>query len=336
MAYITKFGSFWGMLPQTTGRTFWVAPADSYTVEGRTYSASDANQGLSPENAFRTVDYAVGQTTANVGDVIVLLPGSHTGAQTADAGLALVTLDVAGIVITGIPGDIPHTGSRRNSGPRRLRTRITNSTAAGIIFRVSAADIEIAHLDIDPPAGGGRGVQVDLAGSDFYIHDCSISMIATAAITTYGITSPLASPGVNVDNILVRNCYFQSGLVGSTGANGAAVFMGATVRGMAIENSTFELKGTAAWADAILSTGTASVGITIRDCDFITPVSATTVMTDVIDTTGAVLDGSCTVLRCYFPNGSDAFQITATPDIEASECYTSVSTAASMVAIGVA
>src|SRR3989304_551054 len=82
MAYITKFGGFWGMLPQTSGRIFWVAPSATYTVEGRTYAASDGNDGLSPERAFRTVDYAVGQTTANVGDVLVLLPGSHSVSAT--------------------------------------------------------------------------------------------------------------------------------------------------------------------------------------------------------------------------------------------------------------
>lgn len=329
MSFMTKYGSFWGMLPQTTGRYFWVAPSAAYTVEGIVYDASDNNDGLSPERAFRTVDYAVGQTTANVGDVIILIPGSHSIT-------AVITCDVAGIVITGIPGDIPHGSTRRNSGPRRLRTRITSTETAGIIFTIAAVDVEIAHLDIAPPAAGGQGVRVQLAGADFYLHDCSISMIATASTTTYGVTSPLASPGINVDNILIRNCYFQSGLVGSSGANGAAVFMGATVRGLTIENSTFELKGTAAWADAILATGTANVGVTIRDCDFLTPTVATTVMTDVIDITGAVIDGNTHVLRCYFPDGSDAFQITATPDAIASECYTSTNTAASMVAIGVA
>src|SRR3990167_11547235 len=109
MAYITKFGGFWGMLPQTSGRIFWVAPSATYTVEGRTYAASDGNDGLSPERAFRTVDYAVGQTTANVGDVIVLMVGAHSVSAT-------VAVDVAGITITGIPGSAPLRGSRMSPG----------------------------------------------------------------------------------------------------------------------------------------------------------------------------------------------------------------------------
>src|SRR3990167_3268831 len=100
MGYITKVGSFWGMVPQTSGRVFWVAPAASYTVEGRSYSASDGNDGLSPERAFLTVDYAVGQCTANVGDVIVMLNGAHSVSAT-------IAVDVAGITITGIPRGAP-------------------------------------------------------------------------------------------------------------------------------------------------------------------------------------------------------------------------------------
>ena len=99
MGYLTKYGTFWGMVPQTTGRIFWVAPSASYTVEGRTYAASDNNDGLSPERALRTLDRAfdTGYATANVGDVIVLLPGSHSWTATT-------TVDIAGVTITGMPG----------------------------------------------------------------------------------------------------------------------------------------------------------------------------------------------------------------------------------------
>ena len=97
MAFITKYGSFWGMIPRTTGRTFWVAPSATYTVEGRSYTGSDGNDGLSPESAFLTLDYAIGKCTASVSDVIVLLPGAHSWSSS-------VAADVAGITITGIPG----------------------------------------------------------------------------------------------------------------------------------------------------------------------------------------------------------------------------------------
>lgn len=95
MGYLTKYGSFWGMLPMTVGNVFWVAPSSSYIVEGRTYSASDNNDGLSPERALATVAYAVTKATANAGDVIALLPGTHACANAA--------VNKAGLTFIGLP-----------------------------------------------------------------------------------------------------------------------------------------------------------------------------------------------------------------------------------------
>lgn len=323
MGYITKYGSFWGMLPQTSGRIFWVAPAASYTVEGRTYSASDDNDGLSPERAFLTTDYAVGRTTASVGDVIVLLPGAHTGTAT-------ITVDVAGITICGIPGSTPLPGGRSNSGGPLNRSSITNTGTAGRIFTITADDVEIAYLDLQPTVAGGVGAYISMAADRTYIHDCSIIMDGTAADTTYGIWYFDDVTGVNQRG-RIRNCYFQSGTVSTSGANGPAIIAGGSVRGLTVENCTFELLGTAAWADAILSTGITNE-LTIRDCDFITPTVSTTVMTDAIDVTLATTNGGCKVFRCYFMEGTDAFEATATLDVVAAECYLANSTGSILAA----
>jgi hypothetical protein len=310
------------MIPFTTGRYFWVAPAASYTVEGNTYEASDGNDGLSPERAFRTVDYAVGKCTANVGDVIVLLPGSHSVSAT-------ITVDVAGITIVGIPGSIPSAGLRHGTGGKRLRTSITSTGTAGIIFTVSATDVEIAYLNLAPPAAGGRGISLSAlsgAANRAYIHDNTFSLIATASVTTFGITVPVTTGSAGIEDLLISRCYFVSGAAGASGANGPAVNILATAHGVTIEQSTFELKGTAAWADAILSSQGASTGLLIRDNDFQTPTKTTTVMTDAIDVTGMTIDGSTHVLRCYFPENTDAFEATATLDVMCSENYLSTST----------
>ena len=58
MAFITKYGTYFGQVPVQLGRVHFVAPAASYTVDGRSYSASDDNDGLSPERALLTVDQA--------------------------------------------------------------------------------------------------------------------------------------------------------------------------------------------------------------------------------------------------------------------------------------
>mgnify|MGYP001560571141 CR=1 FL=1 len=317
MGYTTKYGGFWGLLPQTAGRIFWVAASASYQVSGTTYTASDSNDGLAPERAFLTTDYAVGQCTANVGDVIVLLHGVHDD-------VAAVAVDVAGITITGIPGSTPVNGGR-GGGIRPLnRSSITNTATAGIIFTVTVADVEFAYLDIEPTSAGGRGFRFSQAASRAYIHDCNIIMDATASTTTYGIHYYDDVTGVNSRGV-IRNCYFVSGTTTTSGANGPAILAGGSIRGMLIEQCTFELLGTAAWADCILSTGITNE-LTIRDCDFLTPAGVTTVMTGAIDVTLATTEGACKVLRCYFSQGSDAFQMSATGDLHASDCYVLTST----------
>ena len=332
MALVTKYGSFWGMIPFTTGRYFWVAPTAAYTVEGRTFEASDNNDGLAPERAKRTVNGAITDASANVGDVIILLPGSHsitTGIQVNKAGLTFV----------GIPGSMPIGGQRHGTGSKRLRTRITSTETAGAIFVVTAVDTEIAYLDLAPPAAGGRGVTLSPlsgAANRTYIHDCTFSMIATASVTTFGVNIALGVTADLLEDVLISRCYFVSGTGTSSGANGPAVNILGTTHNLTVELSTFELKGTAAWADVILSSNVGTVGLFVKDCDFHTPTLTTTVLTDAIDITGQTIDGSLQVYRCYFPEGTDAFQITATPDGIAAECYTAFSTAASNVALGVA
>jgi hypothetical protein len=105
-----------------------------------------------------------------------------------------------------------------------------------------------------------------------------------------------------------------------------------TAHNFTVEQSTFALKGTAAWAGAILSSNVGSLGFTVRDCDFTAPTSSTTVITNVIDTTGQTVDGSTTVLRCYFTTGSTKqLKGSATPDIASSENYVADATSGLLV-----
>src|SRR3972149_11498557 len=165
MGYLTRYGSYWGMIPQTQGRLFWVAPTDTYTVEGRSYTSSDGNDGLSPERAFRTVDYAVGQCTANVGDVIVLMIGAHSISAT-------IAVDVAGITITGIPRSAPLRGSRRNAGGLQNYTAIVSTETAGIVFTVTVADVEIAYIHFEDIIAG-KGISASNAADRLFVHDCT-------------------------------------------------------------------------------------------------------------------------------------------------------------------
>lgn len=301
------------MVPQTSGRIFWVAPAASYTVEGRTYTASDNNDGLSPERAFRTVDYAVGQTTANVGDVIVLLNGSHSVSAT-------IAVDVAGITITGIPRNVPMPGSYMNAGPSQAYTRIVSTETAGIVFTVTVADVEIAYIHFDDIING-QNISVSNAADRFFLHDCT-SLVDTADSTsTMTVTFPLGTgTTTRNDYSVIRNCYF---LVQSNA--GPAIRAAGTVWGLSVENCTFELAGDTAWDDAVELVGSVSVGNKFRDCDFINRAFGT-VITDCLQIDGATTDGGTQIFRCYVGQGSDLVEAAATIDAYAAECYLATST----------
>lgn len=318
MGYITKYGSFWGMLPQTAGRVFWVADAASYQVEGNTYTASDNNDGLSPERALLTVDYAVGLCTANEGDVIVLLHGSHSVSSS-------VAVDVAGITITGIPGAIGPRGSRMPAGGTRRRTSIVSTS--GDVFTVTAADVEICHIHFDDLAAT-QAIDASAAADRLYVHDCSFLLDAAADTNTMGIHFSQSTTG-SVDHALIQNCYFVAGA-----ANGPAVRALGTVIGLTIESSTFRLVGAAAWADAITVIDAGSLGVTIRDCDFVQPTSATTVITNCIDVTGVTTDAATQVYRCYIPAGADGVTGTAMADVVLAETYIANSSGGALVTNG--
>lgn len=313
MGYLTKFGTFWGQIPQTTGRLFWVSPSASYTVEGRAYSASDDNDGLSPERAFRTIDYAVGKCTANVGDVIVLLNGAHTTTGT-------ITVDVAGITITGMPGGPRHIADKMAAGGSRMRTSVTQATATTDVFTVTATDVEIAYLHVIPVAGAA-GISASNAADRLYVHDCTFNMITAANTATFGIHFPLGTGTTTAnDDSVIRNCYWYV-----SDNQGPAIRAAGTMIGCSIESSTFYLGGTTAWDDVIEITLAGSLGNHIRDCDFITQGSGT-VMTDCIDVTGSTTDGGTQAYRCYFPAGSDGFEASATAYVYAAECYLATTT----------
>jgi hypothetical protein len=305
MGFITRYGSFWGAIPVTSGRVFWVANADTYTVEGRTYSSSDQHDGLSPERALRTIDQAFSLVTANASDVVVLLPGAHTQATT-------ITVDIAGVCITGIPGANPVAGSRTNSGPARNRTSVTTSGSVHV-FTVTAADVEIANLHLIP-AAGFSAIAPSAAADRIYVHDCTFNMTTATDTATIGIDVTFATTASVLSDAVVRNCYCYV-----SDAQGPFIRASGTCNEFLIENCTTMLVGDTAWPDAIEFT-TASLGTIIRDCDFLTRATGT-VMTDAVDLTGATVDGSSTVLRCFFAVGSDSIQTANIADAQAAENY---------------
>lgn len=284
MSLITKYGSFWGYIPQTNGRVWWVAPSDSYVIEGRTYSASNDQDGLSPERALRTLAQAISNSTAGVNDVIVLLPGAHSWTASAN-------VSKAGLTIMGIPGGRGHR--------MRQRTSIT-TTAADEIMNVTAANVEIAYLHVIAVTAQA-GIDYSNAADQLYVHDCSFDLFSQVESTsTVGLKSVATAGGC--DRLLVENCYFES-----LGGTGAHIILDSVNRGE-VANTTFRHTGSTALAEAVQCT-TGAVDIMLDNCRFVFGTGA--IMTDAIDWTGNTLDASLSIRNCWF---NQSTQVNASAD----------------------
>lgn len=239
MGYITKYGTQWGAIPQTAGRVFWVAPSASYTVEGRAYSASDDNDGLSPERALLTPDRAWNLVTADVGDVIVLLPGSHSTSGS-------IAADIAGVTMMGLSS---------GAGNVLRQKVILGAVTGNQNVNVTAADIEISYIHFIPVTADSA-VDLSAAADRLHIHHCSFDMATPAASTgTIGIDAIGAA-----SNVLVDHCYFEC-----DGAQGAAIVATALLDSK-IEDCEF-LQSAGTWAAAIV-TGAGTDRLYIKRCTF--------------------------------------------------------------------
>ena len=291
MGYLTKYGTLWGAVPLTTGRVFWVAPSTSYVVDGNTHSGSDDNDGLSPERALITVNRAVALATADVGDVIMLLPGSHSWTATQ-------TIDKAGLTILGIAGGPlnPHEHGTRTT---RYMTAVT-STAN--VFTITAARTEMAYMHV-VPASALAGFSV--AADDVNIHDITWNISTAANTATFGISVTGATARPRFTNHYVYVADNQGPFLRCASAT-------AGMDGGVLARSFICLAGTTAWDDVVEFT-TGVDNFTIADCDFIHSSGA--IMTDVIDTTGNTNDHSVMVMRCMHAVAGDLAEATATSDI---------------------
>ena len=318
MPYLTRYGSYWGTVPTTSGNVYWVAPTATYTVEGRTYSSSDNNDGLSPERALATLAQAVTLVTASAGDVVVLLPGTHTMT-------AVATLSKAGVTYTGMPGSSPIVTGRMAGSGARNKTAVTASASTNT-FNITAADVEIAYMHFTA-VSAQRSISLSNLADRAYLHDLTFDMSAAESTSTIGIGLNFSGTGTTtrLDDVHIRNCFWSV-----SGGQGGAVEAANTCTNTVIEASTFLLTGDTAWANAILFGTGVSLGTFIRDCDFLVTATGTTI-TDAIDVVVNTVDGSNSVYRCYVPVGGGAFNVAATADGIVVDSYTAGSTGTNTV-----
>lgn len=297
MAYLTRYGSLWGSVPATTGRVFWVAPSATYYIEGRPYSASDDNDGLSPERALVTVDRAVALTKLSAGggpltaatvygDVIVLLPGTHTAA-------ASLVLSQAGVTIMGVPHDRAQniSGTAIATSNRTRRPLATLTVVAGAdIGSVTASDVTISNLRL-LPVSTKKCLTFTTAASRLRVLNCYIDLATVAGnASTGGIfgTSTTQAPA----DIQIIGCVFKEANAGTT--NGAGLSLGAAV-GFLVEDCYFVKQFTAssaAWTSATV-VNTNTTGLFVNNTFFAAGGGAGDVITNGVK--GASLAGTSVV-----------------------------------------
>lgn len=287
MSFITKYGGFWGMIPQTSGKVFFVAPSDSYTLEGKTYSASDNHLGDNPDKALRTLGRAMDLVTATAGDVIVLLPGAHS--LTAQE-----SIDVAGVTITGLPSGKGH--------PNRMRTSLTTSAADETLL-IGASNVELAYIHFIPVTAQAS-IEANNSADYLYIHDCTCQMITpTANTATMFFQSIATSSGLT--NLVIENCYVET-----VGGQGPALDLNDCAYAT-IKDCTFRLQGGTAWADAVVS-ATGALDVLFENCKWLSGTAA--VITDPIDWTGNTDDITAILRQCFFTVGTGVINGSADAD----------------------
>jgi hypothetical protein len=200
-----------GINPSPGARIFYVNGGTALAPGA--IGGSNGNSGLSPQEPFSTIDFAVGQCTANRGDIIAVLPG-HTETVTAAAGLAL---DVAGIVLIGF-----------GSGSNRPTINFTTATSADM--DVDAANITMINFLF---TGGIDALvaPIDINAADFKLIGCEYRDV-TGECTTCILTD------ANASRLLIKDLFYNGATAAGTGA-GIAIVGGSdiTIDGLVMDGN---------------------------------------------------------------------------------------------------
>lgn len=277
MSFLTSYGTIVGQLPEFYGRVLWVAPSASYSFGGRACSASDDNDGLSPERALRRVNRA--WALAQAGDTIVLLPGTHSAANTSGTATS-VAANVAHVRMVGL---------QAGGSPWAKSTKLTLA-ANDQTVNITAANVEIANITFlgDALNTGSALVDFSSAATGLYIRDCTIDVTAqTASTSILGIDATGAVQGVVIERV-ASFC---------DGAFGAMIDMTATLDSKVVECEHVQSTGTLA---AYLTAGAATDRLHIRSCYV---VDGAGTVTAGIDGTGASVANGVIISDCRFGVG---------------------------------
>jgi hypothetical protein len=206
---------------------------DRWFVDSGASGASDATtHGRHPEKPFATIDYAIGQCTANNGDLIYVMPGHAENITAADG----IDVDVAGVRIQGLGhgADIP---------------TISFTAAAGSIT-IAAASAYLANLKLvaNFATGTTAGITIAAAGDNCTLD--GIVMRDTANTSEFLLNISVAT---TVLDLVIKNCNIIQ-LSGGSATN--AILFAGTTSNLVLENNLILADSTDSVVDHLVGAAT--------------------------------------------------------------------------------
>jgi hypothetical protein len=198
---------------------------------------------LSPERALATIQQAITNATADAGDVIMLLNGSHSSA-------AQVTITKSGLTFKASQPVTNITPDLRVFAPA---TKVNwTSTLAGTGIALTVADTTFIGINFIPVTAQTMMTATTCPRTAFI--DCTVTLSAAASTSTKGIVFSGGSSSL----CSFTNCFFIDSV--ATSAQGPCLDL-TGVANFVVESSTIICTGTSsAWAVAV-QLGAGSSGI---------------------------------------------------------------------------
>lgn len=241
------------MIPPTTGSVFFV---DSTT-------GSNGNSGTDGDNPFATIDYAIGQCTANKGDVIIVMPNHAEAVASAGA----IAADIAGISIIGLGrGDDRPTLTFGTTEAADINFTADNILVRNFKFDLTGIDAVAAALDVDAAyctidnceilmadTGGQATVAVDVGVSSHYFAFTNNHVIAPNDGATAAIQHNLCNDMTICGNKIFGD--FDTGCIVNTDGTNATACLRALVTNNYIYNTDTDSAGFSFGASTVGFTG---------------------------------------------------------------------------------
>lgn len=173
----------------TQGNIFFVKP----------YSGSDANDGMSPDTAFKTLVKALAKATANQNDVVYLMSESNTGSATTDYQSVALNWNKDGVHLIGANNGAM-IGSRSRIAQLSSVKSLTN------LLTVSANNCLIANIEIYQGVATSVAlapIALIVSGERNRFVNCQISGIGDTSLDVAGARSVYITGSEN----LFQHCY---------------------------------------------------------------------------------------------------------------------------------